>query len=493
MTKNPDFSLRVLHVTSELAPLIKTGGLGDVAGALPKALRRCGADARAVVPAWPGVLDTASELGYLRKRPLGQISVAIDYRAYTAKIWKAIIEEVPTYIIDQPELFNHEQIYPESMDSAAANPFIFLSLSPLELPIVTGWKPQLLHAHDWPTAVLPAALRWHKYYARKSNGDYDTVFTIHNIAHQGIFDPTGLDGWGLSRNAFNPFDPYSLEFYGRLNLMKGALIACDAITTVSPRYSREIQTPDFGFGLDGVIRANKHKLRGIINGIDRDIWNPATDKFIAQNYSADDLAGKTTCREAIFKKFGWDDDGRPLLAFVGRLAEQKGLDIMIEALETLLPQKNRVVVIGEGNEYYHRRLSDLAERYSDSICAITSFCEETAHTVYAGSDIFLMPSLFEPCGLSQLIACAYGTIPVAHATGGLADTVFDADSSADGTGFLFMEHSASELLYAVERAIKAKSSSSRWESIMHNAMKKDFSWETSAAEYMNLYNYILVS
>lgn len=493
MIKKPDFSLKVLHVTSELAPLIKTGGLGDVAGALPKALRRCGADARAILPAWPGVLDKASERGYLGKRTLGRISIAIDYRAYTARVWKALIEDVPIYLLDQPELFDHEQIYPDSMDADAANPFIFLSLAPLELPEITGWKPQFLHAHDWPTAALPAALRWHKYYARRNSGDYDTVFTIHNIAHQGVFHPAGLDGWGLAPEAFNNFDPNSLEFYGQLSLMKGALNTCDAITTVSPRYSWEIQTPAFGFGLDGVIRSNRHKLRGIINGIDGDIWNPATDELIAKKYSADKPAGKIACRKAIFREFNWDNDDRPILCFIGRLAEQKGVDIMIEALETLLPEKVRAVVVGEGSEYYHRRLSALAESYGQSMRVLTGFCEETAHAVYAGSDILLMPSRFEPCGLSQLIACAYGTIPVVHATGGLADTIFDADSSADGTGFLFMAHNSDELLQATERAINAHSSPKRWKNIMRNAMQKNFSWETSAAEYLNLYKDILVS
>lgn len=493
MIGNIDFSLRVLHVTSELTPFKKTGGLGDVAASLPKALCRGGVDARAAMPAWPGVLDMASELGVLKKHPLGQINIALNYRAYTARVWEAVHDGVQLYILDQPELFANEQIYPESMDADASLPFIFLSLAAFELPAAVGWKPQFLHAHDWPTAAIPAALRWHKYYARKSNADYDTVFTIHNIAHQGIFDPAGLDGWGFSPAAYNPLDTNSLEFYGQINLMKGAITTCEAITTVSPRYSWEIQTANYGFGLDGVIGAHKYKLRGILNGIDNDIWNPATDKRIAQNYSADKLAGKAVCREAMSKEFGWEDDGRPVVSFVGRLTEQKGIDILLEALDQLLREKVRAVIVGSGNEYYLRKLASFAEKYPGSLHTDACFNEDAAHVVYAGSDIFLMPSQFEPCGLSQLIACAYGTIPVAHATGGLMDTIIDAGVSPEGTGFLFTDFSSEELLRAVHRALDATRSPNRWKSIMLNAMRKDFSWETSAAKYIGLYNDILTS
>lgn len=486
MANNTALSPRVLHVVSELAPLIKTGGLGDVAAALPKALRRRGADARAVIPAWPGVLDKASDLGCLRKHPVGEISVALNWRAYTAKIWKAVCDGVPVYILDQPELFCRENIYPESAEPDAALPFIFLSLAPFELPAVTGWVTPFFHTHDWQSAALPAALRWHRYYARKAAGCH-SVFTIHNIAHQGIFEPTELESWGFRREAYSPLDQDSMEFYGNLSLMKGALTSCDAITTVSPRYSREIQTPDYGFGLDGVIRTHKNKLKGILNGIDLDIWNPETDKLIAKNYSASKPDGKIECRRAMLKKIGWEEDKRPVLAFVGRLAEQKGVDIMLEALENLTRQ-TRAVIIGSGNDYYNGKLAHFARRNADSVYAITGFNEENAHIVYAGSDILLMPSYFEPCGLSQLIACAYGTVPVVRATGGLADTVFDADANADGNGFVFSGYKSDELSRAVHRALDAYGSQKRWRKIVKNAMGKNFSWDASAAEYLDLYN-----
>lgn len=492
MTENPDFTIKVLHVASELAPLKKTGGLGDIAAALPKALRALGADARAVLPAWSGVLDEASERGYLRKKSLGRLSVALNYRPYSARVWKVVCEGVPVYILEQPELFGADNIYPDGIGADAALPFIFLSLAALELPETVGWKPQFMHAHDWQAAALPAALRWHKYYAPRSNSDYDTIFTIHNIAHQGIFEHSGLEGWGFSSEAFNAANSGSMEFYGHLSLMKGALTSCEAITTVSPRYSLEIQTPDYGFGLDGVIRDCNRKLGGILNGIDRDIWNPANDMLIAKNYDADNLSGKEACRSALLKRLCWQDDGRPLLAFIGRLAEQKGVDILLEALRTLT-EDARLIVLGSGSAYYNNRLEHMERDMPDALYNFNGFSEELAHMVYAGSDIFLMPSLFEPCGLSQLIACAYGTVPVARATGGLADTVLDVEESRDGNGFLFCDYSADALLGAVKRARRAWGERDAWQEIMRSAMKKDFSWEASARRYIELYNDILTS
>lgn len=488
MAANHASSLGVLHVTPELAQLKKTGGLGDVASALPKALRRGGADARAVMPAWPGVLDEANERGYLSKRPLGQISVALNYRAYGAKVWKALVGELPVYLLDQPELFSSANIYPDDMEADSVLPFIFLSLAPLELPGAARWKPRVLHAHDWPTAALPSALRWHKHYAPENEGVYKTVFTIHNLAHQGIFDNRLLEGWGFKEAAYSPLDSGSLEYYGRGNLMKGALSTSDAVTTVSPGYAEEIRTPGYGVGLDGVIRARGDKLRGILNGIDGEIWNPAADRLIAKNYSAERPAGKAACRGDLLKKIDWEEDGRPILVFIGRLVEQKGLDIMLEALKELLPEEARAVVVGSGDNSSVLALEQLAEENPGSAHIFSGFNEEMAHAAYAGSDILLMPSRFEPCGLSQMIACAYGTIPAARATGGLADTITDPGEGADGTGFLFGDYEAGALLHAVRRALAAKKTPRRWTEIMNNAMRRDFSWDTSAGAYLRLYN-----
>ena len=487
-----EFSLKVLHISPECAPLAKKGGLGDVAGSLPKALKKNGVDARVLMPAWPGVLDNARSYGTLSSKPIGEISVALDWCAWTARVWKAVVSGVTIYLLEEPELFSNEAIYPDNPGLEDVLPFLFLSFAPFELPRVTGWKPQFLHAHDWPAAAVPAALKWHRYYS-KFNGDYDTVFTIHNMAHQGIFDPAGLDGWGFGPRSYSPQDTNSMEFYGQINLMKGALVASEGITTVSPSYSWDIQTQSGGFGLDGVVGANKHKLSGIINGIDYDVWNPKTDKLITKRFSAIDMSGKKSCRAALLEECGFADDGRPVVTFVGRLTEQKGVDIMLDALANFLPDEFYAVIIGSGSEFYNRKLAEFAALFPDSVHTVTGFSEEKAHMAYAGGDILVMPSLFEPCGLSQLIAFSYGTIPVARATGGLADTVIDADGSMDGNGFLFTDYSIEEFARALRRALEAKKDETRWESIMRNAMRSDFSWHSSAKAYADMYRRILTS
>ncbi len=482
------YQIKALHVAPECAPLSKKGGLGDVAGALPKALRRGGTDARVLTPAWPGVLDKAREEGALPQRPLGVISAAINWRPVTARLWRANLAGLPVYILENDDLFANEAIYPEALDASSAEPMIFLSYAAMEIERAAKWKPHIIHSHDWPTAVIPAALRWHRHYASKA-ADYYTVHTIHNIAHQGLFAYDCLNGWG-----FRP-DSYwgAFEFYGQVNLMKGAINNSDAVTTVSPSYSWDIQTRDGGFGLDGVMAANKHKLRGILNGIDYDIWNPRTDRLISAHYDAKNLEGKRECRRALMEKFGWEDDGRPLVIFVGRFTEQKGVDIMLEALSRLMPESIYALIIGSGNDNYNHMLENFGARHTDCARAVAEFSEETAHMAYAGGDILVMPSLFEPCGLSQLIAFAYGTVPVARATGGLADTVIDADGSQDGTGFLFTDYRTDELEKALRRALAAKADTERWNRIITNAMNRDFSWDASAGEYAALYKKVVKS
>ncbi|MDO5115669.1 MAG: glycogen/starch synthase [Synergistaceae bacterium] len=487
-----DFQVKVLHVSPECAPLAKKGGLGDVVGSLPKALRSLGLDARVLMPAWPGVLDMARSLSALPSRPIGSISAALNWRALTARLWRAQIDGLPVYILQNDELFANENIYPEQMDAVTAEPMLFLSYAAFELSRAARWKPHIIHAHDWPTAAVPCALRWHRA-CSKLAGDFDTVYTIHNMAHQGLFQQECLNGWGFSPDAFSQFNPGSMEFYGQANLMKGAINTADAITTVSPSYSWDIQTQDGGFGLDGVISANRSKLRGILNGIDYDVWNPSKDALIPAHFSADDRSGKKLCRAALMEKFNWQDDGRPLVIFVGRLTEQKGVDIMLDALNRFMPDMIYALIIGSGSELYNRKLADFELNHMESVRTVTAFSEESAHCAYAAGDILLMPSLFEPCGLSQLIAFAYGAIPVARATGGLADTVRDADSSPDGTGFLFTDYSVSELEAALNRALSAKAEPERWDKIVSNAMNEDFSWNASAHEYAALYGDVITA
>ena len=487
-----NFTLKVLHIAPECSPLAKKGGLGDVVGTLPKALKKQSIDARVLIPAWPGVLEKAEEIGRLKREPIGEISVALNWRAYTASVLEAKVNGLHIYLLDQPELFSDPCIYPEKLDAVTVLPFIFLSFAPFELLRLTGWKPQFLHAHDWTTAPVSAALKCHRYYSYFI-GDYDTVFTIHNLAFQGIISPSVLEGWGFSPRAFSNLDTDSLEYFGQVNMMKGAITTTEAFTTVSPNYSWDIQTPNGGLGLDGVIVAHKNKLRGIINGIDYDIWNPKTDSLLPANYSIGDMGGKEECRRALLKECGWKEDRRPILIFVGRLTEQKGIDIMLDAVRPFLAKKARFVIVGSGNDLYTRKVFEFRKEYPHSVHEILEFNEAKAHLAYAGGDMLLMPSLFEPCGLSQLIAFAYGTIPVARATGGLADTVIDADGSPDGTGFLFKDFSHEELQKAIDRALAAKDDGTRWDGIIRNAMGSDFSWDNSAKAYAELYRDILTS
>lgn len=477
-------NLNVLHITAEMAPLAKQGGLGDVLGALPKALRRRDVDSRVVLPVWPGVMENVEKEGYVCKKLPEKINLALDWRVYTASIWEANADGFVVYLLEQPELFTDAKIYPSMLTPSTILPFVFLSLAALELPNCTGWKPEIFHVHDWSTAILPIALRWHRHY-KTMRSNYDVVLTIHNLAHQGIIDAGMLSSWGLTKEAFS-FE--GMEFYGQANILKGGALSSDAITTVSPHYSWDIKTPDGGFGLHGVFSALRGKLAGILNGIDYDVWSPVSDAVLPQTYTADDLSGKATCRKKLLDMCHWSDDGKPLMIFVGRLLQQKGIDILITALDWMLVDNCRMIVIGSGAPQYEAWVKEFQGTYPDYFWGFTDFSEEMAHLAYAAADMLVMPSLFEPCGLSQMIAMSYGTVPIVRNTGGLADTVIDFDGSPNGTGFLFTDYTADELCQAIYRAIDVFHDKERWHTLVRNAMKADFSWASSTSAYINLYN-----
>lgn len=480
-------SIRVLHVTPEMAPLFKMGGLGDVVGSLPKALNALGADCRVLIPNYRGLMERSGDLGIKLSRCPSKVHGALNWRVYSAGLFKAQMEGVTVYVLDQPELFGDLNGYPQSLTCESVLPFMFLGLAALELGGATGWVPGILHLHDWPGAPAASMLKWHRHY-HKYRDRYETVLTIHNLAHQGIVSPAGLDGWGFNKNSFSV---EGMEFYGHINLLKGGIIASDKVTTVSPRYSWDIQTREGGMGLDGVLFANRNKLVGILNGLDYDVWNPAKDPLIPCHYNSSDLSGKGICRRELLSFLGWKDQGEVLVAFVGRLVEQKGIDLILGALDKILSEPVRLLVLGSGHPIFEDRLRSEARKHPQRIWASTEFDEALAHRIYAGSDLMLMPSLFEPCGLSQLIAMAYGTIPVARATGGIADTVIDADGAEDGNGFLFIDYSPEEMLKALRRALRTLDDPVMRQRIIRNCMTADFSWRQSAGAYLKIYQELL--
>lgn len=474
---------QVLHVTSEMAPLVKLGGLGDVVGSLPTALREAGVDARIVLPAYPGLFERLEEKGFTRVPTGKAVHVALNWRVYSAPVWEASVEDTPVYLLDQPELFSDGEVYPKEATPQATLPFAFLSFAALELPAALGWTPDILHVHDWPGALVPAALKWHRHY-RLRRDVYDTVLTIHNLAHQWITTPNVLNIWGFIKESFT-ID--GIEFYGGVNALKGGILAADAVTTVSPRYSWEIQTLQGGMGLDGVLASCRGKIQGILNGLDYTVWNPETDPALPASYGTENLGDKSASRRALLERCGWQEDGRPLLVFVGRLVEQKGVDILLAAMEDLVSLGTRVLVLGNGHPIYERALREESHRFQDALHIHAGYDETLAHLLYAGGDMLLMPSLFEPCGLSQLIALRYGTVPLVRAVGGLADTIIDVDGSPDGNGFLFSDYTPHELRRVVERALSHWHDKERWNVIVRHGMRQDFSWKHSAEAYKALY------
>ena len=476
--------MRVLIASSEIVPFAKTGGLADVTGALAKALRRIGVEADCVLPLYRSVDRSRFPL-----TPAGaSVRVPLGHREETGTIEESDgANGVRAFLVRNDRYFDREFFYGTKEGEYADNceRFTFFCRAVMEWLVRTRRSYDVLHCNDWQTALIPAYART-LYSQEEAVRNAGTVFTIHNLGYQGLFwnhdlPLTGL-GWEL-------FTPQGLEFYGKLNLMKGGLVFADVLSTVSPTYSREIQTPEYGHGLEGVLYERRGDLYGIINGIDYEEWDPGTDRLIAATYSREDLSGKKTCRADLLAEFGWSGPvDEPVIGMVGRLTAQKGFDLIAEIGEWLAGQRVRVVLLGFGERSYETSMSELGRRYPDRISVRLAYDNRLAHKVEAGADIFVMPSRYEPCGLNQIYSLKYGTVPLVRDTGGLADTVVDADADPErGTGFKFKGYEASELKGAVSRALAAYADRSRWEGIVRRGMEKDFSWEPSAREYVALY------
>ncbi len=485
MSDHLEGGFKVLHVAPEMAPFSKIGGLADVISSLPGALNRIGTDARVLIPAFPGVFEQAEKMDYRITRIRRNIDLSINWRVYSSRLWKIQYGTTPVYVLDNPDIFNDPGIYPGELNQTTALPFIFLSFAAFQISNAIPWTPDIFHLHDWSTSIVPIAMKWHPYFSCYQN-QYRTVLTIHNLAHQGILKPEVLEGWGLNK----AFHMEGLEYYNSVNLLKGAIIASHAVTTVSPRYASEITHKSMGMGLEGVVKQNISKVSGILNGLDTDYWNPSSDSFLPSNYDRGNMSGKMVCRSTLFEKTGWEKNCSPLITMVGRLYKQKGIELMLEGIEQIINWGGRIFILGSGEKTYEEALFKKTREYPDKVSFVKGYDEPLAHLVYGAGDIFLMPSLFEPCGLSQLISLRYGTVPVVRSVGGLADTVLDADSNSEGFGFVFSEFSSHAMLSSLQRAFKSFKNKNRWNSIRDRGMKMDFSWNHSAPEYQAVYSRI---
>lgn len=478
--------MKVLFVASEALPFCKTGGLADVAGSLPRALGSCGVEARLILPRYDAI-----EADDLQIEDIGTLSIPFDgipQRATLQRVAERGNLHCPAYLIDAPQYYARPNLYGYEDDLLR---FGFFCRATLEaLPIITAhddWRPDILHCHDWHTGLLAA---YKNVLSSDLSPDFKTIFTIHNLVYQGLTDKSFLPRLGFDWSIFNY---HQLEFFGKINALKAGLVFSDAITTVSPTYAREIQTHEQGAGLEGVLAEHAHQLSGIINGIDYREWDPQTDVYLAANFGSDALEGKKICKADLQRHVGLPvEENTPVLGIVSRLSSQKGFDLIAGGMEKLLAMNCQLVVLGAGDEYYMKLFEKLGKRFTNRAAfELGSYNESLAHKIYAGSDLFLMPSQYEPCGLSQMISLAYGTIPVVRATGGLADTIHQFNApTVQGNGFVFHEYNSAAMLQSIQEAINCYHSP-HWPRLIENAFKCDYSWDASAREYAELYEAIV--
>jgi len=456
--------MKIAMVASEVVPFAKTGGLADVAGALPLALEELKQEVIVVMPRYKAIQDSKFNINRYK-----------DDMSYSI-----IGKGVKVYFIENDGYFSRDGLYgdkngdyPDNLDR-----FSFYCKRTLGFLKELNFKPDIIHCHDWQSCLVPIYLK--NMYAQDAFFKKTrTVLTIHNIGYQGLFPKEEFPKLGLDWKLFNM---EMLEFYNKINILKGGMVFCDIINTVSPTYSKEIQTKEFGFGLDGVLNKRQDSLFGIINGLDYRIWDPQTDKFIAQNYSVNNIAAKKADKSELQKISGLPSkEGVPLIGIVSRLAQQKGFDILAEGIDEICNMGLQLVILGTGDAKYHELLGDMVKKYPKVISLALKFDDVLAHKIYAGSDIFLMPSRYEPCGLGQMISLRYGTIPLVFKTGGLADTVNEEN------GFVFDKYSSTDLIATIKKAIKAYSSKAKWFKLVKKAMQCDFSWDESARQYIKLY------
>lgn len=473
-------ALHIAYATSEMVPFVKTGGLADVSAALPKALAHLGHRVTVLVPLHRGIDKTALTSRGAANIPLAGESLAASFYAGQAG-------NVEVVFVDHPPFF--DRAFPYGVGSRDypdnALRFAFFARATLEYFRSRGLRPDIFHAHDWQAGLVPVYLKTH-YLEDPTLRRVPSVFTIHNLAYQGNFDLATLAQAELPSHLGTP---EALEFYGSLSYLKGGILFAEMVSTVSPRYASEIQTPEMSYGLDGVLHARGGDLVGILNGVDYEEWDPQHDPAIARAYSPVDLAGKAACKDDLLKTFGLPTrPALPLLGVVSRLVSQKGFDMVVDAASELVDRPLRMIVIGTGDGEVEEGFRLLAARDPTRFAVRFTYDAELAHKVIAGADALLMPSRYEPCGLTQMYALRYGTIPIVRATGGLVDTVQPFDPiTGRGTGFRFMRPDGTGLIRAVSQALAAYEDRRIWSRLMENGMQADFSWDRSAAAYVDLY------
>lgn len=475
--------MKILIASPEIFPFVKTGGLADVTGALPKALRDLGFDVRVVLPKHKGI----EELGFPMRYRNQRISCQVSQTFVDGEIVESEYDGITAYLVEKDEYYYRDYLYstPDGDYLDNAERFIFFAKSVLETIKVTGFVPDVLHCNDWETALAPVFLKT-LYQSDPELGKVATLLTIHNLGYQGIF-------WHYDMHLLNIgweyFTPDSLEFFGHINFLKGGIVFADLLNTVSKQYSREIQTPEFGCGLDGILTTRRQDLYGIVNGIDYGDWNPQTDKNLPGHFSADNPENKMICKKALQEAFGLPVKADvPLVATISRLADQKGFDLIADAMEEMVALGIQYVVLGTGERKYHDLFSALGKRFPGSFAVKIAYDNKLAHLMEAGADMFLMPSQYEPCGLNQLYSLKYGTVPVVRGVGGLEDTIIDYSGYPEtGTGFKFHDYTKEAMLDAIDRALSLYRDKKSWARLVGRCMKEDFSWEKSAREYAELY------
>jgi len=470
--------LNILLAASEVVPYAKTGGLADVAGALPKALARLGHTVRVVMPRYK-----TEKIEAVTEFLPGELRVPFNFGERRVAVYVDRSGEVPVYFIDAPEYFSRAKLYGETDDPER---FAFFSRAVLELAKALGEHFDIIHLNDWMTGLVATYLKT-VYPSDPAFDGTKTLFTVHNIAFPGLFRPEQLPKFGLP-DWLNRAEG-GIEFYQLASALKGGLVFSDAISTVSPRYAAEIQTPEFGEKFDGLLRARRNDLFGILNGVDYDEWNPETDKHIASNYSTDDLSGKRECKRDLLSHFGLPEDlDRPLIGCISRLSDQKGFDLILAIADRMLAQGVAFVLLGSGEEEYERAFQALRDSRRSQVGVYLGFSNDLAHKIEAGADMFLMPSRFEPCGLNQMYSLKYGTVPIVRAAGGLDDTIENFDHTAlRGNGFKFYEYDAERLLETIHEALLVYGERDLWRALMLNGMRADYSWTESARHYIELY------